>query len=276
MDHQGKVARLFKKAICYIILFVMIIVIFFPIYWIISSSFKLKRDLLSSAPKFIFKPTWSNYATVLSRGRFIDGLVNTLIVVPLSLLVGILLGVPAAYALARFRFKYKNNLKFWLLSLRFLPPVAVVIPLYLIWLKFGLLDTYFALIFTYSLISLPIIILLMSEYIEAMPAEVEEAALVDGASRIQVLSKITLPTVMPAFISTVTFTFMVLWNEFFLAFVLTTEKVTLPVAVAAFAAIGVEIPWAEVCASASLLMLPPLLLVAFFRRALVSFFLRQV
>lgn len=271
---DSKTGLLVRKIIAHIILALIILIIIFPIYWIISSSFKFKKDLLTSVPKFVFEPTLSNYIVVLRRGRFIDALINSLIVAPLSLLTGVLLGIPAAYAFARLKFKYINNLKFWVLSLRFLPPVAVVIPLYLIWLEFRLLDSYLALILTYSLISLPIIILLMSEYINSIPVDIEEAAFVDGASRFQVFYKITLPNVMPALISTVTFTFMMLWNEFFLAFVLTQEKVTLPVAVAAFAAIGVEIPWAEVCASASILMLPPLILVTIFRKALVSFFLK--
>ncbi len=270
----SKIGSIIRKIIPYIILLIIIIIILFPIYWIISSSFKFKRELLTSIPKFIFTPTLSNYAKVLGRGRFIDGLVNSLVVVPLSLVIGILLGVPAAYAFARLKFKYTYNLKFWILSLRFLPPVAVIIPLYLIWIAFRLLDTYIALILTYSLISLPIIILLMSEYINSIPIEIEEAALVDGGSRFQVFYKITIPNVMPALLSTVTFSFMMLWNEFFLAFILTQQRVTLPVAVAAFAAIGVEIPWAEVCASASLLMFPPLILVSLFRKTLVSFFLK--
>lgn len=269
-----KIGSSIKKILPYIVLLIIIVIILFPIYWIISSSFKFKSDLLTSEPKFVFKPTLSNYVTVLRRGRFIDALINSLIVVPLSLSIGILLGVPAAYAFARIKFRYTKNLKFWVLSLRFLPPVAVVIPLYLIWITFRLLDTYFALILTYSLISLPIFILLMSEYISGLPVAMEEAALVEGASRFKVFYKITLPNVMPALMSTMTFTFMMLWNEFFLAFILMQEKFTLPVAVAAFAAIGVEIPWAEVCASASILMLPPLILVAIFRRAMVSFFLK--
>jgi len=269
-----KIGSSIKKILPYVVLLIIMVIILFPIYWIVSASFKFKKDLLTLEPKLVFQPTLSNYVTVLRRGKFIDALINSLIVVPLSLLIGILFGVPAAYAFARIKFKYTNNLKFWVLSLRFLPPVAVVIPLYLIWITFRLLDTYFALVFTYSLISLPIVILLMSEYIGGLPVEMEEAALVDGASRFQIFYKITLPNVMPVLISTMIFTFMMLWNEFFLAFVLMQEKLTLPVAVAAFAAIGVEIPWAEVCASASILMVPPLILVAIFRRTMVSFFLK--
>ena len=271
---DSKIGSSIKKILPYIVLLIIIVIIIFPIYWIVSASFKFKKDLLTLEPKLVFKPTLSNYVTVLRRGKFIDALINSLIVVPLSLLIGILFGVPAAYAFARIKFKYTNNLKFWVLSLRFLPPVAVVIPLYLIWITFRLLDTYFALVFTYSLISLPIVILLMSEYISGLPMEMEEAALVDGASRFQIFYRITLPNVMPVLISTMIFTFMMLWNEFFLAFVLMQEKLTLPVAVAAFAAIGVEIPWAEVCASASILMVPPLILLTIFRRTMVSFFLK--
>jgi len=113
----------------------------------------------------------------------------------------------------------------------------------------------------------------MTQYFNAIPIEIEEASLLDGCSRYQSFYKIALPNVMPALLSTATFTFILLWNEFFLAFVLTQQRLTMPVAVAAFATISVEIPWGQVCAAASLLMLPPLALTAVFRKALTSFFL---
>ena len=113
-----KIGSSIRKVVKYIILLVIIIVILFPIYWIIASSVKYKKDLLTSEPKFIFKPTLSNYKTVLGRGRFVDGLINSLIVVPLSLVIGGVLGVPAAYAFARLKFKYTYNLKFWISKLR--------------------------------------------------------------------------------------------------------------------------------------------------------------
>jgi len=269
----SRISLLIRKTIIYVIAVLILIIVLFPIYWLISSSFKTRIEITSIPPTFLFYPTLSNMVEILTREAYIRGLMNSLVVCSCSLVMGIILGVPAAYAIARFDFGHKRDLMFWFLSMRFLPPVAIIIPLYYIWVRLGLYDTYVALIITYSVISLPLTILLMVQYFKAVPIEIEEASQVDGCSRLQTFYKIALPNVLPTLISTGSLIFILLWNEFFIAFALTQHNLTLPVTVAAFATISWEIPWGQVCAAASFLMIPPLVLTAIFRKALISLFL---
>lgn len=270
----GIVTRIISRIIIYVITGFIFITALFPIYWIVSSSFKKTADIVTSVPKFIFTPTLEHVAAILARGPYVSGLINSLIVSSCALTLGLVLGVPAAYGLARLNFQRKKDVEFWFMSMRFLPPIAVIIPYYAIWVALHLYDTYTALIVTYSLAALPIVVLLMTQYFKAMPIETEEASMLDGCSQYQSFYRIALPNVMPALISTATFAFVLLWNEFFFAFVLTSrQSLTIPVVVAAFATITWEIPWGQICAAASLLMIPPLILAAVFRKALVSFFL---
>jgi multiple sugar transport system permease protein len=270
----GIVTRIVSRIIIYVITGFIFITALFPIYWIVSSSFKKTADIVTSVPKFIFTPTLEHVAAIFARGPYVSGLINSLIVSSCALTLGLALGVPAAYGLARLNFQRKKDVEFWFMSMRFLPPIAVIIPYYAIWVALQLYDTYTALIVTYSIATLPIVVLLMTQYFKAMPIETEEASMLDGCSQYQSFYRIALPNVMPALISTATFAFVLLWNEFFFAFVLTSrQSLTIPVVVAAFATITWEIPWGQICAAASLLMIPPLILAAVFRKALVSFFL---
>jgi len=265
-----------KKLPLYFTVGVIFLIAIFPIYWTAISSFKFVRDIVTPIPKFIFTPTLSNYIDVLKIADIRSGLFNSFIVVTGATLLGFILGVPAAYVLARFSFKHKDDLQFWVLSLRMMPPVAVVIPFISIWLGLGLFDTYISLIITYLLISLPVIVWLSIDCFRSVPIECEEAAMVEGCSYFQVFYKIALPIAGPTLIGGLLFSFILVWNEFFLAFVLTSEKMTMPVVAAAFAMVGMEIPWGLICASICLLSIPPLILASIFRKFLQSYFLPKI
>lgn len=265
-----------QKVFIYIIITIIFVFAFFPIFWTAISSFKIIRDIVTPVPRLIFKPTLNNYIDVLKIGDIRKGLTNSLIVAPLSAFFGLLIGIPAAYIFARYPFRHRDDLQFWVLSLRMMPPVAVVIPFIYIWLNFKLYDTHLSLVFTYFLISLPTIIWLSIESFKNIPIECEEAAMVDGCSNFQTFYKIALPVAGPTLIGGVLFTFVLLWNEFFLAFSLTSSSATLPVAASAFVMVGMEVPWGQVCASICLLSLPPLFLVSIFRKFLSSYFLPTI
>jgi multiple sugar transport system permease protein len=244
-----------------------------PILWIVFCSFKSRVDIISSPPKFVFTPVIDNYARVLQMDTIVQGLKNSLIVVPSTVALGFLLGVPAAYAFARFSFKRKKDLRFFILSMRFMPPIAVVIPFFTIWLRLGLLDTRVALIVTYMTISVSAMIWLVIECFKRIPIEFEEAAQLEGLGPFQVLVKISLKIALPSILGMTIFVFILVWNEFFLAFILTSNKaVTMPVASAAFAVVGMEVPWGQICASITLLLLPPLVLSYFFMKYLPNIF----
>jgi len=265
-----RVSQSIKEKIILVIVLIITFIIFFPIYWIIIGSFKSTVDFISPTPKFVFSPTLVNYKLALERTLILPAMKNSLIVGLSSLLLGLLLGIPAAYIFSKFNFSHKNDLKFWILSLRFMPPIAVVIPFYDMWISIGLYDTYIALIITYLLISLPLIIWLMSDYFANIPKEIEEAAMIDGCSLFQTFYKISIPLAIPGIISVGLFSFVLLWNEFFIAFVLTTRNITLPVAVAASSKFGMEIPWGQLCAEIVILIIPSLIFASLFRKVIKS------
>jgi len=265
-----------KRVALYLVIAIIFFVAIFPIYWTAIGSFKLVRDIVTPIPKFIFTPTLSNYVQVMNIADIRGGLINSIIVVSGAASLGFILGVPAAYVFARFPFKRRDDLQFWVLSLRMMPPVAIVIPFISIWIGLGLFDTYISLIITYLLISLPIVIWLSIDCFRNVPIECEEAAMVEGCSYLQVFYRIALPIAGPTLVGGLLFSFILIWNEFFLAFVLTSEKMTLPVAAASFAMVGMEIPWGLICASICVLSVPPLVLASIFSKFLQSYFLPKI
>lgn len=266
-------ARVIRRLPGYLLLALIVLVAVAPIIWIVMSAFKTRVDIISYPPKFLFTPTLANFERVLNIGTIITGLQNSLIIVPAALLIGFILAVPAAYIFARFRFRGKNDLRFFVLSLRFMPPVAAFIPFFLVWLQLDMLDTHAALIITYLSITVSSMLWLSVESFKQIPLELEEAAQLEGLGPLGVFTRIALPLALPSLVGMAMFVFILVWNEFFLAFVLTARKaVTMPVASASFAAVGMEVPWGQLSASIVLLLIPPLILSYFFMRYLPSFF----
>ncbi len=262
-----------NKAIITILVVLVLFIAVAPIIWMFVSSLKTRVDIISYPPKFIFSPTLENYQRVLEIPTIMKGLRNSFIIVPISLFIGFILGAPVGYIFARIPFRRKDDLRFFVLSLRFMPPVAVAIPFFTIWLRLRMLDTHQALIFTYLVISIPTMIWLTIECFKSVPVECEEAAHLEGCTQFQVFSKIVLPLALPSLLGMAMFVFILLWNEFFFAFILTSNRaVTMPVASASFAVVGMEVPWGQICASIILLSIPPLILSYFFVRFLPFFF----
>lgn len=267
-------ARLKKKnIIIYIVIGIILFIAVGPIAWMVISSFKSRVDIISYPPKFIFSPVLENYARILARETLLRSIKNSLTVVLASLSLGFIFGVPTAYVFARLSFRGNADLRFFVLTLRFMPPVAVVIPFFILWLRLGLLDRVPSLVVTYLLITISVMIWLTIECFKRVPIECEEAALLDGCTQFQIFYKIALPIALPSLLGMTIFTFILIWNEFFLAFVLTSSRaITMPVASAAFAVVGMEVPWGQVCASITLLSIPPFILAYFFLKFLPHFF----
>lgn len=256
-----------------VIILVVIFIAIAPIVWMFISSLKSKVDIISYPPKLLFKPTLENYRRILSIPTILRGFRNSVIIVPVSLLIGFALGAPVGYIFARMPFRGKEDLRFFVLTMRFMPPVAVAIPFFAIWLRLRMLDVQQALIFTYLIISLPTMIWLTIECFRRVPIECEEAAHLEGCTQFQVFSRIALPLALPSLLGMSMFVFVLLWNEFFFAFLLTSNRaITMPVASASFAVVGMEVPWGQICASIILLSIPPLILSYFFVRFLPFFF----
>ena len=253
-----------------------LIIIYFPIYWLVMMSMKQQVDVVASPPKWFFNPTFANYVWLNRHSDVMGGMKRSLIIALSSTALACILGIPAGYGLARFDFRHKNDIAFWILSTRFLPPVAALIPFLMIWLALGLFDTYVTLIVMHLVLNLPLVIWLSSKFIKEVPLEIEDAARVDGCSRLRALVSIVLPQAGPGLAVTAMFSFIFSWNEFFFAFVLTSTKTTLPVVISGFLAHGHEIKWGSLAAAAIIASAPALVLVIVARKIIAKGFTQMV
>lgn len=206
----------------------------FPIFWVVTTAFKLPGEYLSNPPIWIpEQPTLIHFGAVMPLKGY-TALGNSLVIATGATVLSLLIGSLAAYSLARFDTGGKH-LAFWLLSQRLMPPVVLVIPLFLVMRVLGGIDTHLGMIALYTMFNLPFVIWMLQSYIREVPVEIEESALVDGASRLKVLYGITLPIARPGLIATGTFAFIFSWTEFLFALIFTrTQAVTLPVTIAGY------------------------------------------
>ena len=250
-------ARLVRTAALMVVASALLVVWVLPLIWGLVVSLKSEREVLAYPPSVVFDVTWSNYVDALF-GDFsiIDGLLTSAIVSTATTVLTIVLAVPAAYAFARLRLPAKRSLGFYTLATQMVPPVGLVIPYFLILNRFGWLDTYHGMIVVYLTFSLPFAIWLMVSYMEDIPGEMEEAAFLDRASRLQTLWHIIIPQVRGGIAVTVIFVFLNAWNEFLFAVQLGGNTVR-PVTVAMYNFVSVEQTlWAKLSAAALVAMLP--------------------
>jgi multiple sugar transport system permease protein len=206
-----------------------------PLYWMFITSIKPSDDYLSVPPVWIPKaPTLVHYAAALFAYRGLQGLINSLIISLSATLLSAVLGTLMAYSFARFNTGGKH-LAFWVLSQRFLPPVAIILPIFLIYRMIGLHDTYIGMIIAYTVFTLPVSVWMMFAYFRGIPKSMEEAALVDGCSRWMSFRKIAVPLAIPGIVAAAIFAFIACWTEFFFALILTSRYTfTLPTVFRAF------------------------------------------
>ncbi|WP_214628481.1 carbohydrate ABC transporter permease [Paenibacillus agaridevorans] len=241
-----------------ILLLLVCVFCVFPFLWMLIISLKTGTQTYDPAIWF-FTPTMDNFRAVFEDRHAMDYLKNSAIVVLLTTLISIFLGGLAAYGFARFEFKKKENRAFWVLSLRMLPPMASVIPIFVMASMLGLLDTHLVLVICYMLFNIPFTIWMMRSFFEEIPVALEEAAFVDGASRFQVFIKIILPLATPGLIATAIFCIINSWNEFLFALFLTSaDASTLPTTVTLFLSVS-GVAWGEMSAIGIVTILPVLL-----------------
>lgn len=244
------------------------VVFLFPVYWMFAVSLKTPREIFRSPPAWYpATPQFGNF-WVLFRDGDVWTIWNSFVIAGTSTLIAMVLGIMCAYSIVRFR-TGGQNLALWILSQRLLPPIAVVFPIFLLYSSLGLTDTYAGLIFLYTAFSLPYVVWMMRGYIQDIPIEIEEAALMDGASRFQVLRLVVVPMASSGIFATAVFAFIFAWNEFLFALVLTrTQVLTYPVQVSQY--FGAQSTfWAKISALSVLGTIPVFLTVAFFQRYLV-------
>lgn len=241
----------------------------FPVYWIVLTSLKPIKEINSATPSFIFAPTGANYWELFTKFDFARVLMNSLVITFVSCFVVIVLAVLAAYALGRMKVPGEKHIALWILSLRFLPPIAVAIPFYIQWQDLHLLDTYLGMILIYVAFNLPFAIWMMRGFLADVPVALEEAALLDGLTRLQIIRRIVVPVVMPGIASTAIFTFVFTWNEYLMALMLTAFKsVTVPVTIAKFVQ-PYTVLWGSLSAAVVIQVVPMLVVVFLLQRHIV-------
>lgn len=183
-----------------------------PLVWMLVISFKSDKEMYSTV--FAFTPTIENYVNVLSTGNYVKAFLQNFIVSGGAVLIAVIVGTLAAYALARYNFAHKENVAFTFLSFKFAPEVLIILPLYLIYQKLHLYDTYLGLIWIYQFICLPLLIWVVRGYFEDIPVELERAAELDGYNWMEVFRKVLLPLIRPGLVAAALLAFIFCWNSF--------------------------------------------------------------
>lgn len=243
------------------------LIVLFPFLWMVSSSFKTQIDIIAWPPKILFTPTLGNYEKVFGEQDFLKYFMNSAIVGISAVGLSLLLGLPAAYSIARFT---QRKLAVFILLARLMPGISFLMPWYIVFSRLNLMDSYTALILSHMLIALPIVVWIMSSYFATIPPEMEESAMVDGATRQYAFLKIILPLCGPGIITATTLSFIFSWNNFMFSQVLSMEKTkTLPIAVYNFLSYA-EVDWGGVMAAAVAIMAPAIVLTMIFQKYVVK------
>lgn len=242
----------------------------FPILWLVSTAFKNRVDAFALPPKWLFVPILDNFKKVFFAGEFMGSYINSVIIAVCTTLLSLLLGIPMAYALARYPIKNKTGIQMWILSTKMAPVMMVAIPFYLIYREIGLIDTYAGMVIVYLLFNLAFTTWMMKGFFEGIPVELEESTRVEGATRLTALFRVVLPLTKGGIAATGIICFINAWNEFMLALILTSSRVkTTPVAITSF--ISFEgIRWGEIAAAGVLVALPVVVMGILVRKHLVS------
>jgi multiple sugar transport system permease protein len=253
----------------YAIITVVVVVFLWPVIYLLMTSFKSRLDIYVMPPKFIFMPTVEAWVLAFTKKPLFYYFMNSAVVAVGSTAISLVFGTLAAYALARFRIPGSNDISFFILSIRMFPPIAAAIPIFLSMKIVGLLDSRVGLIGAYTVFNLPFVVWMMREFIMAMPVEIEEAAMVDGLTRMQAFRQILLPLLRPSLVAVAIFCVIFSWSEFLFAFLLTQTKAkTMPVSISEFITWR-EVTWEQVSAAGTALVLPVLVFSFFVQKYLV-------
>jgi sorbitol/mannitol transport system permease protein len=259
-----------RKTIVTIAAWAVGLIVFFPILWTILTSFKSELDALAAPPKFLFFDwTTENYATVQERSDYLKFALNSIILAFGSTILALLFAIPAAWAMAFAPGKRTKDLLMWMLSTKMMPPVGAFIPIYLIFLNLGLLDSRIGIIIVLMLLNLPIVIWMLYTYFKEIPVDILEAARMDGATLGKELVYVLTPMAIPGIASTLLLNIILAWNEAFWTLTLTTsDAAPLTTFIASFSAPQGNF-WAKLSAASTMAIAPILVLGWFAQKQLV-------
>ena len=250
----------------------LLVVVLLPIYWMIAASLKSNKEITQEGTLYPHAPTFDNYLHLFSLKQFDAYLLNSIVVTSVSVTLALFVGTLGAYAIARFRlpFGLERKVGLSLLTLRIVPPVVILVPVYLLMLKLRLLDSWLGLIITYTALNITFCVWMMESFFREIPADLEEAAMVDGDSRLGAFRRVTLPLAVPGLVATAIFAIIATFNEFMFALVLTAtpNAMTMPRGTATL--IGrIDTDWASMSAAGVIGALPIVVFALFVQRHLV-------
>jgi multiple sugar transport system permease protein len=227
-----------------------------PIIWLFLTSIKNQKDSFAMPPVWNFTPVFTNYKALFTDGTFLKYLWNSFYIASMATLVACLIGTPMAYMLSRYDFKGKKFVSFWVLSSRIAPPLAIVMPFFLMFRFLGILNSYTSVIIIYMTLNIAFFVWMMKGYFGQIPKSIEESARIDGCSIIKAMLLIAVPLVAQGLASTLVFTFIANWSEFVLALIFTGLKTrTLPVLIAGYVTTE-GVLWGMIGAVGTLVNLP--------------------
>ncbi len=264
-----KVRLGFGKILIHGAIILYLIFLLFPLFWVMTSSLKSTDEIYSGAPTMLPQTvTAIHYTSVLGEQRVLRSMWNSVIVGVVSTIIVIALAVPSAYALVRYKSAANNIMMGWILTSQIFPVILIMIPLYILLRRMGLTDSLTGLTLVYVVWALPFVLWMLHGYIKSIPIELEEAASIDGASRMQVIYLVVMPLLLPAIGASALFAFVSAWNEFFFALVLmkSPELVTLQVELARYTGMEGQARTGPLAAASVIATIPSVVLFGFLRK----------
>jgi len=251
-----------------ILLILIVIFVLFPFIWIFLTSFKDRFEIASAIPRFLFKPTFENYKQIFLVDGFLQFFKDSIIIAVISTSFAVFFGSMAAFSITKYRVG-GNFLSFWILSMRMFPPIAIIIPVYILMIRLNLLDTYAAVVIMHTLVNMPFAVWLMNGFYQEVPTEIHESAMIDGCSVFRSFFTIIFPVVKPGIIATSIFCLITSWNEFLFSLILSGRRITtLPVATA-FYVTDRDILWGPMAAVGVTAMVPIIIFTILIQKHLV-------
>lgn len=249
----------YKRLLVTLLAWVAALVMFFPIFWMLLSGFKTEIDAVTTPPLLLFEPTLENYEAVHRRANYMSSATNSILISFGATLLALAFSIPAAYALAFFPTRRTRGTLLWMLSTKMLPPVGVLVPVYILFRDLGLIDTRIGLVVIYALVNLPIVVWLLYTFFKEVPKEILEAGRMDGARPAQELLYLLTPMTLPGITSTALLSIILCWNEAFWSLNLTTsDAAPLTAFMASFSA-PEGLFWAKLSAASTMAIAPILI-----------------
>lgn len=262
--------RSVEQTIIYLLVTITLIIVLFPIYWIVATSFKTPIDAFRRPPVWFFQPVLDNYQQAFTQMPLMRYFVNSLVISLIEASLVLAVASLGAYALARLNFVGKRPLTLWILGTQIIPPIVVMIPLFFLFFRFRMTGTYQAIIIAHAAFLLPFSIWLLRGFFTDVPPELEECAMIDGCTRVGALLRITIPLAAPGMAAVWILCLIFAWNDFLIPLALANESTkTMPLAVAGFRTDrGIE--WGAAAAAGSVAVVPVLIFALFVQRYIVS------